>query len=88
MDKNDLETEDGKAQLTLCPKCYGIIDLNETESISDDVIVGCGLEEDDFSPCVKCIGEDDPEECEYIRDTLGFTKTTFKELCDSEGYNK
>lgn len=83
-----LNIEDNKTQLTLCPKCCEIIDLNETESVPCDVIVGCGLGEDDFSPCLKCIGEDDPEECEYIRDTLGFTKTTFKELCDSEGYNK
>lgn len=41
-------------KLGKCPQCDRIIDLDGIEELDDDMVIGCGHNKGEFSPCEDC----------------------------------
>ena len=70
-------------KLIKCPMCDHIIDLDNLDCVkelTDNTIIGCGLNESNFMPCDGCAHEHDPGDCREIREKNGWFKTRIKDM--------
>lgn len=69
-------------KLIKCPRCEHVVDIEYTEELDENDVIGCGQNKDNLAWCDGCACEHDEDECRYIRSEKGYTKTLVKDLDD------
>jgi len=63
-----------------CPNCGKVINVDDSDELDKNEVVGCGLKEGMFVPCSECGYEYGSDGCEHGRENDGLTLTLVSDI--------